>query len=190
MTLLVRGIAAFADFKAANDQDLLTPSASDPIPIVALREFVPSQGHGELLSVFEVDDEDDCLKVAAAFATSTTGLRKDSRYYLAARKSDVQALGLEFVSSAGKLDFPNVDAKHLDIRVKNHDDAARLARVFLAGEHFVFQAKALTAEVVRASCDNEVDFSSIAGKDTRWKNLGTFVAERRMQVSASRPPSC
>jgi hypothetical protein len=185
MSLFIRTIEELEQFQEADEQGKLKISGSDPVPIVALREFTPRPRDKGGLSLFEVSDKADALRVAGAASLLAQDLGKKRTMFLAAERAAVEALSLKLAKSSGTLKHPYVDDKHWEADVANHHDACQLARLFLQGEIFVYEGRDVANEARRAIRVNDFDFLKLAEGgpgSPAGKHLLAFVRERVARV--------
>jgi len=185
VSLFIRTIEELEQFQEADDQGRLKITPADPVPIVALREFTPRPRDKGGLSLFEVADKADALRVAGAASLLANELGKKRTMFLGAERSAVEALNIKLTKTAGTLKHPYVDNKHWEADVADHQDACNLARLFLEGEIFIYEGRDVANEARRAVRLNDFDFLKLAEGgpgSPAGKHLLSFVRDRVARV--------
>jgi hypothetical protein len=189
MTLLIRGIVSVDRWLRFGEPTAAEQAVANP-PIWAIREFIPKETEGEVLSLYEVGGEDEALIVAAAFAFNSKDFDKKRIVWAAAEKGGLQADGLEISCSKGRLCHELADARHREVRVATVSAAVRLAVNFIKGDVFSFEGKVIGTAARNYAREGQFIYSRLGKRDYptnwAWKNVSQLVLEQVVSVRGVR----
>lgn len=179
MSLLLRKIDLSDPWLKGLDEEATAP------PIWAVRSFMPSQKEGNEISLHEVADEDEALRVAAAWGMLKDDPAKGNIAFAWAERVALEKAGLTLRETPGDLHHAFSDAQHRDLVLPDQASVTQAAAVFLEGDVYSFEgrvvAKALEAEI-RV---NAFEMAAIAGKGSTTpapKNLLKFIRDKICEV--------
>jgi hypothetical protein len=162
----------------------------EPVPLWALREFIPSPRDKDSLSLYEIQSEEEIEEIAGAFHFTGMGAEAQT-FFLGAETGSLAAAGFEIKSTRGTLHHSEVDGKHREVRIETFRCSANLTRLFLTGLFYTIQ-KAQAEKAWRKSVDlNLFDYPRLiaGGNDNHSaKNLLSLIRDNTLLVMPPASP--
>lgn len=185
MTMLIRFVD---DYALWLDLGMAGADAGE-LPIWAIRDFLPSKRDGSGLSVYEVEDEDEALLIAGAFAFQEQKMDGGSTSFMAAERAAVEGAGISIAVTPSKLGNSFADPKHRDLHIDDMNAVNRVVRAFLNGQPLHFEGKVVGQAARSSARSNHISYSKLSDMSfaTNWraKNLLTFIKEKVVDVQGN-----
>jgi len=129
VTILLRRIAEAKSWRALER----TPITDGHVPNWVLREFLPTPRDQNIISVYEVAENDKQAldRLASALLVSWNA---DHFLFVGARRSDLESSGIIVSDDTGGTFDQQVNAWHRGLKIENVEQAQTVSRHFLTGK--------------------------------------------------------